>query len=41
VPEVLRIHDAEQFSLNHEIDGVAPKDEYKKEYSRLQSLLLC
>jgi hypothetical protein len=39
LPEVMRMHDAQQFSLNHEIESVAHKDEYKQ-YNRLQSLLL-
>jgi hypothetical protein len=39
-PEVMRMHDAQKFSLNHEVDNIAHKDEYKQ-YNRLQSLLFC
>jgi hypothetical protein len=38
--EVMRMHDARKFILNHEIEGIAHKDE-SKQYNMLQSLLFC
>jgi hypothetical protein len=34
LPEVMRMHDARSFTLNHELESIAPKDEYKQ-YNRL------
>jgi hypothetical protein len=41
LPEVMCMHDARKLSLNHEIERIAHKDEYNKQYNRLQLLLFC
>jgi hypothetical protein len=40
IVEIRVAHDARKFSLNHEIESIAHKDEYKQ-YNRVQSLVFC